>query len=129
MSQISVADVIQEVAMDENAKKVFLAMPREEQLLAILGMIAYLRSTLATIQKETIEYREKRENREKALVDILDTDPAIKALSGDEKKNTFQKILTLATRPAKPGYLLDKILSMTFILLLLYLLFTGKLPL
>ena len=129
MSNHGIADLIKEVEMDENARRVFLAMPREEQLLAILGMIAFLRSELAIMKRDSIQYRQKREKREKILDEILDTDPKIKALTPDEKETTLQKIIALATRPARPGYLLDKILTLIVLILamLFYLFVTGKL--
>lgn len=129
-----IREILQSVQQDREAKKVFLAMPREEQLMAILGMLAFTNSQLAILQKELIElketnqrHREEREKREKKLADILDTDPNIQALSPDEKQTTVQKILALATRPAKSGMLMDKIASL--ILMILFILFMmGKLP-
>jgi hypothetical protein len=123
----SIKDMLDAVQADRDAKQVFLKMPREEQLLAILGMLAFTNSQVAQLQKDAIEYREQRERREKQLTDLLDTDPKIKALSPDEKQNTVQKIFTMATRPAKAGMLFDKVASL--ILMILFLLFImGKLP-
>jgi hypothetical protein len=131
----SIKEILGKVQSDRDARKVFLAMPREEQLLAILGMIAYSNSQLAILQKQFIEhqsesarYREEREQREKRLVEILDTDPNIKAMAPDEKQSTLQKILTLATRPAKPGQLLDKVLSIILVIFTILFL-TGRLSL
>lgn len=132
--KVTIADMIEDIQIDNNAKKVFLAMPREEQLLSILGMIAFLRSQFANLQRDVIKdredakaYREQREEREQKLADILETDPDIQALSHDEKQNTIQKIFSLATRPARNGGLLDKVLSL--ILVILFVLFiTGRLP-
>lgn len=129
-----IKEMLDAVQADREAKKVFLAMPREEQLLAILGMIAFLTSQFAQLQKDNIEYREgrerkelEREQREAKLVEILDTNPNIKALSPEEKQNTMQKIIALATRPARSGALLDKVLSL--IIVILFVLFVmGKIP-
>lgn len=123
----SIKEMLDTVQADREAKKVFLAMPREEQLLAILGMIAFINSQLAITQRENIEYREQREHQERKLVEILDTDPNIKSLSPEEKQNTIQKIFALATRPARNGGLLDKVLSL--ILVIIFVLFLmGKIP-
>lgn len=123
----SIKEMLDTVQADREAKKVFLAMPREEQLLAILGMITFLTSQFAQMQKENIEYRQERERREGKLVEILDTDPDIKALSHEEKQNTVQKIIALATRPARTGALLDKVLSL--IAVIVFVLFImGKIP-
>jgi hypothetical protein len=123
----SIKEMLDTVQADRNAKQVFLKMPREEQLLAILGMITFLTSQIANLQKENIQYRQERELREKQLVELLDTDPGIKALSPDEKQNTVQKIFALATRPARGGGLLDKVLSLILVILF-YLFMTGKIP-
>lgn len=130
----SLQEMLETVQADREAKKVFLAMPREEQLLAILGMLAFTNSQLALLQKEFIEhkadavkYRADREEREKHLTEILETDPEIKAMNPDDRQNTVQKIIALAMRPARSGALLDKVLSL--ILVILFVLFiTGKLP-
>jgi len=132
MSEFSIADVIEEVQMDENAKKVFLAMPREEQLLAILGMIAYLRSEIANMKMDQIDYRMERETRERKLVDILDTSPKFKSMSSDQKQTTMDKILVLLN--SKVDFWVwarDKVLPqiLTVIVLgILYLVFGEKLP-
>jgi type II secretory pathway component PulM len=134
ISPSSVREMLDAVQADRETRQVFLKMPREEQLLAILGMITFLTSEFAKLQKDNIEYRQERElkekareQREKKLVEILDTDPNIKALSPEEKQNTMQKIIALATRPARKGALLDKVLSL--ILVILFVLFVmGKLP-
>lgn len=56
--------LLERVQADREARQVFLAMPREDQLLSILGMISYINSQLAKIQKENIDYRKIREDRE-----------------------------------------------------------------
>ena len=123
----SIKEMIDSVQADREAKKVFLSMPREEQLLAILGMIAFLTTQIANLQKENIEYRQQREVREEKLAEILDTDPHIKALSPEEKQSTLQKIIALATRPAKSGQLTDKVISIILVIIFVVYL-SGKLP-
>lgn len=54
--------------MDETAKAVFLAMNRNDQLLAMLGMLSWNRSETARLSKEVIEIKSdikqiKREGR------------------------------------------------------------------
>lgn len=130
----SIKEMLDAVQADREARQVFLKMPREEQLLTILGILAVNSSQVAILQKEFItlkkdntSYREEREKREKKLTEILDTNPDIKALSPEAKENTMQKIIALATRPAKSGALLDKVLSL--ILVILFVLFVmGKIP-
>ncbi len=123
----SIKEMIDSVQADREAKKVFLAMPREEQLLAILGMIAFLTAQIASLQKENIQYRQQREVREEKLAEILDTDPHIKALSAEDKQNTLQKVIQLATRPAKSGQLADKVISIILVIIFVMYL-AGKLP-
>ena len=134
LSPSSIKDMLEAVQADRETRQVFLKMTSEDKWIAVLGMIAFLNSQLALLQKDTILYRQERElkekereQREKKLVEILDTDPNIKALSPEEKQNTMQKIIALATRPARKGALLDKVLSL--ILVILFALFVmGKLP-
>lgn len=123
----SIKEILEAVQADREARKVFLSMPREEQLMAILGMIAYTNDQLAKLQKETIEYRQQRERREKKLTEILEETGPMKAMTPEEKQNTAQKIIALATRPARSGYLLDKVLSL-ILLILFYLVVTGRIP-
>ena len=130
----SIKEMLDAVQADRDAKQVFLKLPREEQLLAILGMITFTNAQLAQLQKDMIEYRAEREqkervrdDREKKLAELLDTDPNIQALSPEEKQNTVQKIMTLATRPVAGGGLVDKVLSI--ILVILFVMYvSGRLP-
>lgn len=140
-----IKDMLDSVQADKDAKKVFLNMPREEQLLAILGMIAYTNSVLANVQKEQIEQRaalnsfkdevrnsrEERKQIEKDLADKLGvdfrfTDPE------DETLTTTQKVMAVIARRLdfwKP--ILQHSISIVLdivILALLYLAFGGKLP-
>jgi hypothetical protein len=118
-----------EMEMDDEAKKAFLAMVREEQLLAIMGMQAFIRSDLANVKKRQIEfenelrqYRMQRERRE----DTHDS----------EVMNTTQKIVTaIANAKAQEFnfwlWFRDKVLPGIISLItlgILYLVFGGKLP-
>jgi hypothetical protein len=61
-------DIFDAVQMDENAKKVFLSMPREEQLLAILGINAWTRSELAIVKKDVVNIQEGLEETRRDLI-------------------------------------------------------------
>lgn len=137
----AIRDILTQVQADRDARKVFLAMPSEEQRLAMLGLIAFTNSELANLQKEVInlknqlggmekemqDYRKTREDREQKLNALLDTSPEIQAMSPEEKQSTVSKIFALATRPAKNGMLLDKILSL--IIVIVFIMYaTGNLP-
>jgi hypothetical protein len=59
-----IREMLSMVQADREARQVFLAMPREDQLLSILGMIAYLNSQIAKMQKDNLSYRQTRESNE-----------------------------------------------------------------
>jgi len=110
------------VQADRDAKRVFLAMPREEQLLAILGMIAFLNSSLAGMQKEAIEYRGKRELQEQNHGQrLVDTGAKIAEGINNALSVKFGRWQRLADS------ILDKVITIV-IIGLLYLVFGGKLP-
>jgi hypothetical protein len=139
-TKVDFQEIFDAVQMDENAKKVFLAMPREEQLLAILGMNAWTRSELAIVKKDVvniqgeleetrrdlISYRIKRERQERENREYSD----------DETVTTTQKIVkevakAFAQRFDFWTWFRDRVLPtvMTAITLgILYLIFGGKLP-
>lgn len=131
----SIKEMLDVVQADREARRVFLAMPREEQILALLGVTAYLSNEFANLsrhvvnlEKELMERANKRQKQEEHLVKILEeTDPNIKALTKEEKQDTVQKIIALATRPAKVGNLLDKISSLIVIVIFI-LIIMDKLP-
>ena len=118
-----------EMEMDGDAKKAFLGMLREEQLLAILGMQAFIRSELANVKRKQIEfendlrqYRLQRERRENE--------------HDDNVMNTTQKIVK-ALQEAKAMefnfwiWFRDKVLPgiiSLIVLGILYLIFGGQLP-
>lgn len=55
--KIDFTEIFDAVQMDPAAKKVFLAMSREEQMLAILGMLSWNRTETAKLQKDVIEIK------------------------------------------------------------------------
>lgn len=54
LSPDDISELLRSVQQDREAKKVFLAMQREEQLLAILGMLAFFSSRLANMESSVI---------------------------------------------------------------------------
>ena len=133
--------IFEAIQMDAEAKKAFLAMTREEQLLAILGMQGFIRSELVKVKKDVIdvrtdftefkresrEYRKERERQEKQMLGSLE---------GDEDMSTTQKIVrevakAFAQRFDFWAWFRDRVLPTLltgFILGLLYLVYGGKLP-
>lgn len=108
-------DILGMIELDETAKKVFLRMTREEQLLAILGMLSFLRSENATVRKQQLDfakdfdiykqeqrdYRMLRETEEKEVGNLVrrlitgdnPSDPVItRQLTDEELMSTTQKI-------------------------------------
>jgi hypothetical protein len=115
--------------MDEEAKITFLSMVREEQLLAIMGMQAYIRSDLANVKKkqfdfenELRQYRIQRERREdKENNDVMNTTQKIVKAISEAKASEFNFWL----------WFRDKVLPGIISLItlgILYLVFGGKLP-
>jgi len=143
--------LIDMVTMDENAKKVFMAMPREEQLFAILGMLSFLRSEVAVLKKNGIDtnadikklkddqrhFRLVRERREKEIQDGINNVikssnlPQIVIDDATDDTNTTQKIVAEITKAFASRFdfwiwFRDKILPtllITIILGILYLVF------
>jgi hypothetical protein len=131
--------VFEAIQMDPEAKKVFMAMPREEQLFAILGMQSFIRSELANVEKDVInvkselseikkesrEYRVRREKKEKNTLGDFE---------GDEKHSTTEKIVKAVAAEFQKRFdfwvwFRDKVLPavVTAIALgVLYLVFGGK---
>ena len=110
------------VQADRDAKRVFLAMPREEQLLAILGMISFLNSSLANMQKDAIEYRNRRESQERDHGQrLVDTGERIAEGINNALSARFGRWQRLADS------ILDKVITIV-IIGILYLVFGGKLP-
>ena len=129
VNRTNFAEIFDSVQMDPEARKVFIAMPREEQLLAILGMQAWMRAELVTVKKQVIEtqdnleefkkesrrYRVKRERREGVN-------------DGDDTMSTTEKISQQFNKPWV--WFRDKVLPQVIsliVLAILYLTF-GKTP-
>lgn len=123
---INSQDILNLIEIDQDAKKVFLAMPREEQLLAILGMQSYTRSKLAnlenriiTAEEDAIRYRSLREKRELAHDDkLLDTTQKIAAAIQQAFAGRFDAFV----------YFRDKILPALLIVIMIYLLRNAFAP-
>ncbi len=129
MNKADFTEMFDAVQMDPDARKVFIAMEREEQLLAILGMQAWIRSELVVIKKDVIStksdldefkkesrrYRVRREKREGTAED-------------DDTMTTTQKIASQFNKPWIwfRDKVLPQIVSMIVIAILI-LTFGGKL--
>ena len=95
---MDVHEMFPRLAMDKEAKQVFLAMPREEQLLAILGMQAWSSNELAKTQRDVASlrddlemYRRKREEKENGNDNTI-TQKIVKTV-----KQRFDTLIMLAT--------------------------------
>lgn len=149
-------DILGLIEMDEGAKKVFLRMNREEQLLAILGMLAFIRAELTKAAKAGIElkrdienikqdnshYRRIRELKEEemdaAINSIIrETAPTIaRKMIEEGDENTTQKVVreigkVFATRFDAGKWFVDKVLPqlITVIILgILALVFANRIP-
>jgi len=115
--------------MDEGAKRAFLSMTREEQLLAILGMQSYIRAKVSTIEKRQIDfedelriYRIERESKERK--------------QRDDVLSTTQKVIREITKAMDARfnwgvYFRDKVLPQVIIVIvlgMLYLVFGRGMP-
>lgn len=150
-------DILDLIEMDETAKKVFTSMPREEQLIAILGMLSYLRSEFASIKKKEIDFaanfeqykqeqkdyrlmREREDRRVGSLVHNFITgnpDPTItRQLTQEELMSTTQKIAKAINsafssrfdRWVNLGFGVLQTVITIILLAVLYLAFGGKIP-
>ncbi len=129
--------MLEDARMDDTAKKAFLAMSREEQLLAILGMQSYIRSELVIVKKDQIEFGQDLQAFKKELREVRRArEVKEKARDDGDEVNTTQKIIkTFAEEMSKRFDLFvwfrDKVLPtvVTIITLaLLYFVFGGKIP-
>ena len=129
--------MLEDARMDEGAKKAFLAMSREEQLLAILGMQSYIRSELVIVKKDQIEFGQDLQSFKTELRQVRRArEVKEKARDDGDEVNTTQKIIkTFAEEMSKRFDLFvwfrDKVLPtvVTIITLaLLYFVFGGKIP-
>lgn len=118
----SIMDMLNAVRADKDAKQVFLAMSREDQLLSILGMIAFTNSQIANMQKEHVSYRQERERKEVTHDNkLIDTGEKIAIGIQNVMTEKFGRWTKLADS------ILDKVITIV-IIGILYLVFGGKLP-
>ncbi len=121
--------ILSEVKIDREGRAVFLAIPREEQLLAILGIIAYISNRLSNLEKghinfekELRDYRKEREDKEsKYDSEIMNITQKI----ANEIRKAFESKFDYGV------YFRDKILPPILVLIItgiLYFVFGGKLP-
>jgi hypothetical protein len=114
--------MLETVKADREARQVFLAMSREDQLLSILGMIAFTNSQVVNLQRDLISYRADREMKEQKTSDKLyDTGARIAQGIKDELAKQFNFWL----------WFRDKVLPTVVtvaVLALLYFIFGGKVP-
>ena len=142
MTHSTVFDQIFEaIQMDPEAKKAFLAMPREEQLLTILGMQSFIRSELANVKKDVIDVRSdltefKKESRAYRVQREKQEKKMLGSLEGDDELSTTQKIVREVAKAFSQRFdfwiwFRDKVLPgivSLIALAILYLTFGGKLP-
>lgn len=124
------------IDMDVDIRKTFLSMPREEQLLAILGMLSYSRSEMAIVKKTQIEFGQDLGAFKKELREVRRERERREQQHEDDLLSTTQKIAKEITKAFASRFdfwtwARDRILPpvvITFVLGLLYLVFGGKLP-
>src|SRR3970040_335225 len=75
--------------LTEDQKVAFLAMAREEQLAALFGMLAYIRSDLANVKKEQIGFGQDLNSFKRELRDVRITR---EKMEQERQQNTDQKI-------------------------------------
>ena len=115
--------------LSEDQKVAFLKMPQEEQLAALFGMLAYVRSDLANIKREQIGFGQDLDSFKRELRNVRITR---EKMEQERQQNTDQKIeAALSKRFDFWVYLRDRVLPgiITLILLaVLYLTFGGQMP-
>lgn len=117
-----IRELLETVKANREARQVFLAMTREDQLLAILGMIAFNSSQIASMQKDLLTYRHDREEKEKGRDDHLyDTGTRIAQGIKDELAKQFNFWVWFRDK-VLPGIVALVTLA------LLYFVFGGKIP-
>ena len=118
----NIQEMLDLVKADKDARAVFLTMPRDEQLLAMLGMISFLSMQIANMQRETIEYRNTRERKEDEHGQrAIDTGTKIAQGIQSAMSQKFDRWQKLADS------ILDKVITLV-IIGILYLVFGGQLP-
>lgn len=150
---VSKSDILGLIEIDDDAKKVFLAMPREEQLLAILGMVSHIRSEEATNKKKIItladdfktfktrqdEFRIARDAEDQRVGQLIQSliigrgNDATRPLSAEDAQTTTQKIVREITKQFAARfdfwvYMRDKVLPsiISFIVLAILALIFAK---
>ena len=115
--------------LTEDQKATFLSMRQEEQLAALFGMLAYIRSDLANVKKEQIGFGQDLNSFKRELRDVRVTR---EKMEQERQQNTDQKIdAALSKRFDFWVYLRDRILPSVITLILLavlYLTFGGQAP-
>jgi len=115
--------------LTEDQKATFLGMRQEEQLAALFGMLAYIRSDLANVKKEQIGFGQDLNSFKRELRDVRVTR---EKMEQERQQNTDQKIdAALSKRFDFWVYLRDRILPSVITLILLavlYLTFGGQAP-
>lgn len=120
-NKIDFTEMFDAIQMDVDAKKVFLSMQRDEQLLAILGMQAWMREEQSKIMRRVIDIERD-----------LHTKKGSNYREDDRKLTTSQKIMNVLTKRFDfwldifKGVLQTVLTVVT--LAILYLAFGGKLP-
>ena len=139
-AKVDFQEIFDAVQMDENAKKMFLSMPMEEQLLAILGINAWTRAELAVVKKDVVEIQEGLEETRRDLVSYRikreRQERESREHNDDETITTTQKILkevakAFAQRFDVWVWFRDRVLPTiigVIVLGILYLVFGGTLP-
>jgi hypothetical protein len=130
MTRTDFTEMFDSVQMDPDARKVFLAMPREEQLLAILGMQAWTRSELVIVKRQVIE---TQSNLEEFKKESRKYRARRRAKSGEEAQDddtmtTTQKINSQISKPWV--WFRDRVLPQIILIIslaILYQAFGGKL--
>jgi hypothetical protein len=144
MSKPNYTEIFDAVQMDPDAKRVFLNMPREEQLLAILGMQAWTRSELVNVQRMVLDTRDdlasfkEESRRERTKRELRESRLPSGNTDDDQEDETSitQKVAreiakALAQRFDVWIYFRDKILPPILIAVtfaILYQAFGGKVP-
>ena len=103
MTKSSIEEMLALVQMDEAARLVFLSMSREEQLLAILGMEAYIRGEVAKLQKNVAQINQELGDYRMQFAEFrkqrdMDNKRTFGDLQGDGHQSTTQKIIMEVTK-------------------------------
>lgn len=106
---LNVLEMLQKIRMEPDAKKVFLAMQREDQLLAMLGIQAYnvnetakalraideLEKKVATNERKAVAYRKAREEKEGETIDFDSEGTPMTQKIVTTVKKRFDQLITM----------------------------------